>query len=257
MSALLLGLAATAFAGGLLALLRPSWYRHGGIAQLVGLACLAGLLAWLWSDLGRPPLRTLGETRLWYAALLVAIGSLLELHLGSRALRAPMLGFALLFTCLALAHPESFDRTLMPALRSPWFVPHVVVNLVAYAALGLAGGAAAIALVRHHGRPPAAAIALPAALVEVGLVFLTFGLAFGALWAKEAWGHYWSWDPKETWAWVSWCACVIAMHLGRGADARTRAWTILLALAAILASWFLTPLLPAAHVSVHTYAWGG
>ena len=36
-------------------------------------------------------------------------------------------------------------------------------------------------------------------LVNVGLAFMTLGMLFGALWAKEAWGHYWSWDPKETW----------------------------------------------------------
>ena len=41
-------------------------------------------------------------------------------------------------------------------------------------------------------------------LVYVGMAFLTIGMLFGALWAKEAWGHYWNWDPKETWAAATW-----------------------------------------------------
>ena len=43
-------------------------------------------------------------------------------------------------------------------------------------------------------------------LVQVGWVFMTIGILFGALWAKEAWGHYWAWDPKETWAAATWFA---------------------------------------------------
>ena len=49
-------------------------------------------------------------------------------------------------------------------------------------------------------------------LVYVGLAFLTIGMLFGALWAKEAWGHYWSWDPKETWAAITWLAYLIYVH---------------------------------------------
>ena len=43
----------------------------------------------------------------------------------------------------------------------------------------------------------------------MGLAFLTIGMLFGALWAKEAWGHYWSWDPKETWAAITWLAYLV------------------------------------------------
>jgi ABC-type transport system involved in cytochrome c biogenesis permease subunit len=257
MTPLLLGLAAACFllAAACSCLPGRAWQRAGFAAQGAGLACLAGLIAALWLTLGRPPLRTLGETRLWYAALTVAIGLGLEWRLGTSALRLPMLGFALLFCLLGLALPESFDRTLMPALLSPWFVPHVVVNLVAYAALALAGGAAGLALWRGRGLPEPAALALPGVLAKVGLVFLTLGLAFGALWAKEAWGHYWSWDPKEAWAYLSWCVCVCAMHLGRETSPRTRAWTLVAAMAMVFTSWFVVSSLPAARTSVHTYAW--
>ena len=49
-------------------------------------------------------------------------------------------------------------------------------------------------------------------LVNVGLAFMTLGMLFGALWAKEAWGHYWSWDPKETWAAATWLGYLCYIH---------------------------------------------
>ena len=49
-------------------------------------------------------------------------------------------------------------------------------------------------------------------LVYVGMAFLTIGMLFGALWAKEAWGHYWNWDPKETWAAATWLGYLIYIH---------------------------------------------
>jgi len=49
-------------------------------------------------------------------------------------------------------------------------------------------------------------------LVKIGYVFLTFGLLFGALWAKEAWGHYSTWDPKETWAFITWLGYLVYLH---------------------------------------------
>ena len=41
---------------------------------------------------------------------------------------------------------------------------------------------------------------------------MTLGMLMGALWAKEAWGHYWSWDPKETWAAITWLAYLVYVH---------------------------------------------
>jgi hypothetical protein len=50
------------------------------------------------------------------------------------------------------------------------------------------------------------------ALVSIGFAFLTMGIVMGALWAKEAWGDYWTWDPKETWAAVTWMAYLLYLH---------------------------------------------
>ena len=89
-------------------------------------------------------------------------------------------------------------KTLVPALQSPWFAPHVFVYIFAYALLGVAVVIAWWKLADD--------------LVYISLAFLTIGMLFGALWAKEAWGHYWSWDPKETWAAITWLAYLIYIH---------------------------------------------
>lgn len=224
-----------------------------------GVVLLAATLLALWATLGRPPLRTLGETRLWYALWLPLIGLAVERRLGVAALRLPMLAFGLLFVGINLARPEGFDRTLMPALRSAWFVPHVTVYLVAYAALGLSCGAALAALARaRRARRGVTAgdLWLPAMLVRIGVPFLTLGLLFGALWAKGAWGHYWSWDPKETWAFLTWAVYLGLLHAQQERPASPRAglWLHAAAFLVVLGCWFLINYLPAARASVHTYA---
>ncbi len=225
---------------------------------LWGATVLGVLLAALWYSLGRPPMRTLGETRLWYAFLLTIIGLLVEWRLSTRALRMPMIAFGIVFILINIFRPEMLDRTLMPALQSPWFVPHVVVYMAAYAALGLSGGLAAWVLLKKRfqkTKPTSADVRLPALLVNMGLPFLTLGMAFGALWAKEAWGHYWSWDPKETWAFVSWAVYLGIIHLQRDrVFTPTRwLWCNSVAFLGILACWFLVNYLPAAAASIHTY----
>ena len=96
----------------------------------------------------------------------------------------------------------------MPALQSPWFIPHVTVYMFSYSLLGCAflmGSAGLVAPKKD---------VLPAAdtLVYIGTAFLTFGMLSGSIWAKSAWGHYWSWDPKEVWALITLIIYGIAFH---------------------------------------------
>ena len=236
------------------ALRRPACRPWGAGLATLGLLGLIALMTALWLTLGRPPLRTLGETRLWYAGLTVAAGLFVAWRAKAPWLRLPMLALGALFLGITAANPATLDRTLMPALQSPWFVPHVIVYLLAYALLGLAAGAALWQLIR---RKDDASLAIH--LVHLGLPFLTCGLVFGAIWAKEAWGHYWAWDPKETWALLTWLAYVALIHRLHDPEAqrrwrgRTALLGILAAFAVVLCCWYLVNLLPAAAVSVHTY----
>ena len=226
------------------------WHTVYRVTAAAGLLVVASLLAWLWLHLERPPLRTLGETRLWYAGLSVAAGGLVAWRLATTSLRLPMLGLGMLFLILNLVLPQSLDRTLMPALQSPWFVPHVVVYLLSYAVLGLSAGVAAWRLIRREADPD-----LPFRLVHAGLPLLTLGLCLGAIWAKQAWGHYWAWDPKETWALLTWIAYVCLIHGERWLIEQPRRALAAVAgsFAVVLMCWFLVNHLPSTAVSVHTY----
>nr|YP_009179642.1 cytochrome c heme attachment protein [Corymbia torelliana]AKC98553.1 cytochrome c heme attachment protein [Corymbia citriodora subsp. citriodora]AKC98892.1 cytochrome c heme attachment protein [Corymbia torelliana]AKC98976.1 cytochrome c heme attachment protein [Corymbia torelliana]AKC99060.1 cytochrome c heme attachment protein [Corymbia torelliana]AKC99144.1 cytochrome c heme attachment protein [Corymbia torelliana] len=49
-------------------------------------------------------------------------------------------------------------------------------------------------------------------IISLGFIFLTIGILSGAVWANEAWGSYWNWDPKETWAFITWTLFAIYLH---------------------------------------------
>ncbi len=228
-------------------ILRP---RSGNILYVGGIVLVAGYTAWLWIHLGRPPMRTLGETRLWYALLLpvVAFGLSMRWRIGWPMIYgAAMAG---VFLAINVLRPDAFDKTLMPALQSAWFVPHVVVYILAYAFLTASAFGAAQFFWKSENTLPACDRA-----VWIGLAFLMMGLLFGALWAKEAWGHYWTWDPKETWAFLTWVIYLAYVHIRiRHPEARRFAAGFLLAAVVILGTcWFGVNYLPSAKTSVHTY----
>ena len=133
-------------------------------------------------------------------------------------------------------------KTLVPALQSPWFAPHVFVYIFAYTLLGIAVIIAWWKLADD--------------LVYVSLAFLTIGMLFGALWAKEAWGHYWSWDPKETWAAITWIAYLVYIHYRQIPLHRERLalWMLIISFVLLQMCWWGINYLPSAQgSSVHTY----
>jgi len=93
-------------------------------------------------------------------------------------------------------------------------------------------------------------------LVYLGFAFLSLGLLFGALWAKEAWGHYWTWDPKETWALITWLGYLIYIHRRYHLPKvfKSSLWILALAFVILLVCWFGVNYLPSAQFSVHTYS---
>lgn len=235
---------------------RKAWY--GDVLTMLGVALGAIFLATLWMNIGRPPLRTLGETRWWYAVLVPLIGLLVGWRFQTRLLAIPAVLMGATFAGINLLNPEIMDRTLMPALQSGWFVPHVVVYMVAYAALGLSGLMAAYFLVRRLFKIPIQSADADAAhrLVLIGFPFLTCGLVFGAFWAKEAWGHYWTWDPKETWAMLTWGCYLTYIHVRLRHALKPVLNLAILAIGfgVLLACWFGLNLMPIANESVHTYS---
>ena len=139
----------------------------------------------------------------------------------------------------------------MPALQSIWFIPHVTVYMFSYSVLGCAFIIALCGLVHHKEEY----LVTADNLVYSGVAFLSIGMLLGSLWAKEAWGNYWSWDPKETWAVVTWMGYLLYIHLRlqrkfRKKDAVRHTDFLLSGIADVLV-W--SELFASAQQSVHLY----
>ena len=235
---------------------RIVWKTFALVLFFAGIAVFGAIITGLWVGLERPPLRTLGETRLWYAFLLAVTGMIIYFRWKYKWMVYISIGFAMIFIIINIMHPGNFDKTLMPALQSPWFVPHVIVYMIAYALLGGTAIMGIAGLFRYYRRKDASGILASADnVVYAGFAFLTFGLLFGALWAKEAWGHYWTWDPKETWAFITWMAYLLYIHYRKYnvKDKLIPLWMLCLAFVFLLICWFGINYLASGADSVHTY----
>lgn len=228
------------------------------VFMIAGWAAVAGLLVYLWIVLGHPPMRSTGETQLWFACFLPLVGLIVEVLFRSRSVSILVIVLAAVFVVRSLVDPEAFGRTMMPALRSPWFIPHVVVYMVSYAALALAGLAAVWGLIKsvqNRRLPTGEETLLPFRLACIGFPLLTCGLLFGAFWAQDAWSDYWTWDPKEVWSLATWLGFGAYFHLHTRLPGRPRvAMAVLIVSCAVMTmTWLGVDILPSASMSEHIY----
>ena len=210
----------------------------------------------MWISLERPPLRTMGETRLWYSFFLPLAGIIVYSRWRYKWILSFSTILSTVFVCINIFKPEIHSKTLMPALQSPWFAPHVIVYMMAYALLGAAVLMSLYLLFFKKSEVTEKEIYITDDLAYVGLSFITLGMLMGALWAKEAWGHYWSWDPKETWAAITWLAYLIYIHYRwyKPRNLRPALWTLIISFCLLQMCWWGINYLPSAQgSSVHTY----
>lgn len=218
-----------------------AWLRRGACAAWIGTgAGLVGLLVrWhesylLGDGIGHIPVSNLYEVFVLFCFLT----TLLYLHLERRAGNGQLGLFAMLPVSAAVAFVFAYGRgaheiqPLIPALQSWWMKLHVPANFIGYGAFSIAAATGAAWLLAGI---PALAARLPSRrwLDELcyrssalGFVFFTIATILGALWAAEAWGGYWSWDPKETWALVVWLNYAAWLHarLVRQISGKALAW---------------------------------
>jgi len=227
------------------------------IFSLAGISILLIYMVYLWIDLERPPMRTLGETRLWYSLFISIIGYFIYKRWNYKWFHSYCILFSLLFLTLNFFHPEVFNKSLMPALQSPWFIPHVVVYMISYAFLASSSIVGLKALYDiYRGKYSEKSMLLADNIVYIGFAFLNLGIIFGALWAKEAWGHYWTWDPKETWALITWLIYLFYIHFRLNFPNKKKVHFYILSLSflVLLLCWFGINYLPTAQSSVHLYS---
>ncbi|MDY7539256.1 c-type cytochrome biogenesis protein CcsB [Undibacterium sp. 5I1] len=129
-------------------------------------------------------------------------------------------------------------QPLVPALQSWWMKIHVPANFIGYGTFSLAAMVGVAYLLKSKGylqdRLPSLEVLddVMYKAITVGFAFFTIATILGALWAAEAWGGYWSWDPKETWALIVWLnyAAWLHMRLMKGLRGQIAAWWALIGL---------------------------
>ena len=193
-------------------------------------------------DVGHIPISNLYEV----FVLFCLITALLYLHYESKFNTKQLGGFVLLVINAAVAFIlwYRFDRgadaiqPLVPALQSYWMKIHVPANFIGYGSFSLAAMVAAAYLLAKKGilasRLPSLDVLddVMYKSIAVGFAFFTIATILGAMWAAEAWGGYWSWDPKETWALIVWLNYAAWLHLRmvKGLRGPVLAWWALIGL---------------------------
>ncbi len=157
----------------------------------------------------------------------VGITAGLLLYRNSNAL-IPAAGFMVAVIMMGFAHGGSaLDpqiTPLEPVLKSYWLIVHVAVIVSSYGFFALSMIIAVITLVfyiignkkyyiQHHDTTLKELTIVSEMSLQIGLFALTVGNFLGGIWANESWGRYWSWDPKETWAFISIIVYAIVLHL--------------------------------------------
>jgi len=144
---------------------------------------------------------------------------------------------------------------LVPALKSYWLLIHVSAAVICGGAFTIAAGIAIAYLIQDRrlrrtpegAEPPASRLPSAARLELLNYKILTFAFPLwtfavvsGAIWAESAWGRYWGWDPKETWAFITWVIYAAYLHARTTAGWRGRraAWISLIGFLAFLINYF-------------------
>lgn len=176
---------------------------------------------------------------------LMALGALLMLKKvwNNTAILIIALVLAVVFGIVSVARINF--GTLMPALRSLWFIPHLIIYMLAYSMM-------AIALILGLFFP--SSYDLSRKIFASSSHLLLLGMLCGAVWAQYAWGSWWEWDPKECWAAATWLLSLSAIHIP---GKKKRKWLYMLLVVfsflAIQITWYGVNWLPSAQFSMHTY----
>ena len=150
---------------------------------IIGIIAMATFIIGLGLYLASP-MRTMGEIRLWYAFLLGIVGLIIYLRWNFSWILLFTSVLSSVFLIINLIRPELHNQTLMPALQSIWFVPHVIIYMSSYALLGGSFFIALYGLMKKNTNYLHACDQL----VIAGTAFFTLAMLIGSLWAKAAWG---------------------------------------------------------------------
>lgn len=223
-------------------------------------------------EAGYTPVTSLHESLSFFAWCIVGLFLLLQVRYRLPSFGAFVSPIALIFV-LAAAGSGGRIEPLNPALQSVWLPVHVILIFVGDGAFALAAAAAVMYLIQErqlkrkrfsgwfHRLPNIDVLdELNYRCLTIGFPLLTVGIITGAIWAQQAWGTYWSWDPKETWSLITWLLYAALLHgrLTVGWRGRRAAVWALIGFASVLFTFlgvsFVLPKIIPGLQSLHIYA---
>ena len=215
----------------------------GFLLSLAGVV-LRGLAA------GRAPWGNMFEFTISAMVFVVAAYLIMVWRAGVRWLGLPVTLLAAIGNGLAVTVFYVAVAPLVPALHSVWFIIHIVAAAIAGAAFNIGGLLSILYLLKQRAEERGTVrgyLALVPSVRRLDVLayrFLafafplwTFAVAAGAIWAEYAWGRYWGWDPKETWALVTWVIYAGYLHARSTAGWRGRRAAVI-ALIGLASFWF-------------------
>jgi cytochrome c-type biogenesis protein CcsB len=236
-----------------------------GVTILGAVGNLAGIiLRWIESyqmGIGHAPLSNLYESLVFFALTIALLYLFVEFKyklkiIGVVASPIPFLVMAY----ASLPKMNNAIQPLIPALQSNWLIAHVMACFIGYSAFAIAFGISIMFLVKSSRKEQQAGIIsripdfdilddLTHQMVMFGFLFLSIGIITGAVWANQAWGRYWGWDPKETWSLITWLIYATMLHarLMRGWQGKRIALLSLIGFFAVIFTYFGVNLLPGLH----------
>jgi ABC-type transport system involved in cytochrome c biogenesis permease subunit len=166
-------------------------------------------------EAGHWPLSNRYEFGLCFVWAIVGVYLLLEASWREREGGVFVLAIALLVATWTVTRPVSQRAVspLLPVLRSVWLQVHVLTAVIGYGAFGVAAGLGLMRLLPWATAPKPEVERTMERVVALGFPWLTLSILSGGIWAQRAWGRYWGWDPKETWALVTWLWYLLILHV--------------------------------------------
>ncbi len=202
--------------------------------------------------IGHVPLANFYESLVFFSWAIVLIS-----FLGIKGrIRDPMPAFVMPAAALMLGYAsfspgiENSIQPLIPALKSNWLAIHVITCFLGYACLSMA---TVFGLIMLRGSSVSSGEKTSGLIfyrcVIIGFIFFAVGILTGSVWAQVAWGRYWGWDPKETWALITWLVYAAVLHerIRGGGMTRRVAVLALIGFLSILFTYFGVNYLPGLH----------
>ncbi|MDR1146169.1 MAG: cytochrome c biogenesis protein CcsA [Verrucomicrobiales bacterium] len=197
---------------------RRAGYRCGMALALAGFACQGVGFALRVTVAGRAPVTNMYETVIWLGFAAVLFALIFELVFRSRYFLLGATPVAFVSLLLAETQSQALDSTiqpLAPVLRSNfWLSTHVLTITSSYAAFALALAVGHMVLGRLLFRRPVPPVLYQYLYrtLQVGVLLLGIGSVLGGVWANYSWGRFWDWDPKETWALITFLCYLVVLH---------------------------------------------